>query len=169
MEEQNKSRIQAKNAVLGLLSSATSSSNSYATAPVRNQLLFNGIAGVKLKKTTTVEKTMFAKTSASVPCVKPQTMESSDKRVPLSKLIDFPGDAEAISKHLQDEAKINPAGADSYGITALHKFASWNKTNFLDLLIPKLTKEELNAVCPDGKTALHWAVEMAAVAAVKTV
>ena len=58
---------------------------------------------------------------------------------------------------------IDPAGTDSYGLTALHKFASWNKTMFIDLLVPKLTREEINYKCPDGKTALHWAVEMAAV------
>ncbi len=48
----------------------------------------------------------------------------------------------------------------------IHKFASWNKTVYLDLLIPKLTTEQLNAKA-DGKTALHWAVEMAAVGAVQ--
>ena len=53
------------------------------------------------------------------------------------------------------------------GLTSLHKFASWNKTDYLDLLIPKLTPVELEAKCPEGKTALHYAVEMASVAAVK--
>jgi len=48
------------------------------------------------------------------------------------------------------------------------KFASWNKTEYLDLLIPKLSAEELNGTDKEGKTALHWAVEMAAVASVKT-
>ena len=58
---------------------------------------------------------------------------------------------------------IDPAGTDSYGLTALHKFASWNKTLFIELIVSKLTAEEINAKCPEGKTALHWAVEMAAV------
>ena len=61
------------------------------------------------------------------------------------------------------QAGIDICGNDSYGIPALHKFASWNKTVYLDLLIPKLTPEQLNATSTDGKTALHWAVEMAAV------
>ncbi len=63
---------------------------------------------------------------------------------------------------------MDPAGADAYGITSLHKFASWNKTVYLDMLLPKLTATQLNATCPANKTALHWAVEMAAVGAVKT-
>jgi hypothetical protein len=49
----------------------------------------------------------------------------------------------------------------------LHKFSSWNKTDYLDLLVPCLKKEELEIRCPEGKTALHYAVEMASVAAVK--
>ena len=49
----------------------------------------------------------------------------------------------------------------------MHKFSSWNKTDYLDLLVPCLKKEELEVRCPEGKTALHYAVEMASVAAVK--
>ena len=72
-----------------------------------------------------------------------------------------------ITAHLANESGVDPAGADAYGLTALHKFASWNKTELLALLIPKLSAEQLNAKCPEGKTALHWAVEMASVGAVK--
>ena len=49
----------------------------------------------------------------------------------------------------------------------MHKFSSWNKTDYLDLLVPCLKKEDLEIRCPEGKTALHYAVEMASVAAVK--
>ena len=64
-------------------------------------------------------------------------------------------------------ARVSRAGADAYGLTALHKLASWNKTELLALLIPKLSAEQLNGKCPEGKTDLHWAVEMASVGAVK--
>jgi hypothetical protein len=37
----------------------------------------------------------------------------------------------------------------------------------MDLLIPHLSAEDLEATCPEGKTALHYAIEMASVAAVK--
>jgi hypothetical protein len=47
------------------------------------------------------------------------------------------------------------------------QFASWNKTELLELLLPNLTNDQLNAQCPDGKTALHWAVEMAACGSIK--
>ena len=126
------------------------------------------LGGVKLKKTTTVVKTMFRADEGTVKAgAVAAAAVSQDPRKALSKLIDFPGDLEEIRKHLEDEGGINPAGADSYGLTALHKFSSWNKTDYLDLLIPKLSPADLEARCPEGKTALHYAVEMASVAAVK--
>jgi len=130
-----------------------------------------GLAGIKLKKTNTVVKTMFKTGEGAVHAGQTATQVCTDKRRALSKLVDFPGDLEEIRAHLNNTeegaAGINPAGADSYGLTALHKFASWNKTDYLDMLLPRLSKEELNVRDPEGKTALHYAVEMASVAAVK--
>ena len=37
----------------------------------------------------------------------------------------------------------------------------------MDLLLPKLDAAAIDAADPAGKTALHWAVEMASVAAVR--
>lgn len=129
-----------------------------------------GLAGIKLKKTNTVIKTMFKVGEGEVHAgVRGKV--NTDTRRALSKLIDFPGDLEEIRMHLEnhqeDPVGINPAGADAFGLTALHKFASWNKTDYLELLIPRLSKEELEVRDPEGKTALHYAVEMASVAAVK--
>ncbi|KDO29937.1 hypothetical protein SPRG_05127 [Saprolegnia parasitica CBS 223.65] len=131
-----------------------------------------GLGQVKLKKTTTVLKTMF-KADEGTTFSGRTTTNSDDERRPLSKLIDFPGDLEEIRLHLTktkllSKDGVNPAGADAYGLTALHKFASWNKSEYLNALIPYLTMDELNAVCPEGKTALHYAVEMASAGAVKT-
>mmetsp|Transcript_14611 Transcript_14611/g.26193 ORF Transcript_14611/g.26193 Transcript_14611/m.26193 type:complete len:382 (-) Transcript_14611:214-1359(-) len=129
--------------------------------------LFSGIgAGLKsLKKTEVKEKTMFSKLEGKVTNSKGKDAKSEGKV--LSKLIDFPGDVDAIKKFLADES-INWGGADAYGLSAMHKFASWNKTELLDLVIPKLTKEEINSRDREGKTALHWAVEMASVGAINT-
>ncbi|OQR98690.1 hypothetical protein ACHHYP_08207 [Achlya hypogyna] len=131
-----------------------------------------GLGQVKLKKTTTVLKTMF-KADEGTTFSGRATVDSDDERRPLSKLIDFPGDLEDIRLQLSKttiltKEGVNPAGADAYGLTALHKFASWNKSEYLDALIPHLTKDELNAKCPEGKTALHYAIEMASAGAVKT-
>ena len=93
--------------------------------------------------------------------------QSADGRRPLSKLIDFPGDVEAIKGFLAEPERIDPAGADAYGLTALHKFASWGKVDLMAMLLPHLSDAERRQVDPDGKTALHWAVEMASVSAVK--
>lgn len=96
---------------------------------------------------------------------KPKGKDLRFARKVLSKLVDFPGDVEEIRKYLADP-NIDAGGKDAYGLTALHKFASWNKVELLEMLVPKLNEAELNAQDPDGKTALHWACEMASVAAV---
>ncbi|GMI09804.1 hypothetical protein TrVE_jg7398 [Triparma verrucosa] len=131
-----------------------------------------GLGGVKLKKTKTAVKTMFNASEGNVNSTTnvgtSNATETSDGRRALSKLVDFPGDVDEIRKHLDNSGEIDPAGKDAYGLSAIHKFASWNKTELLDLLIPKLTKDELTATCKEGKSALHWAVEMASVASVKT-
>lgn len=143
-----------------------------AAVSLFGQLGAGGLGAVKLKKTDTVLKTMFRAGEGQVKAGQPTAADNAvpgalkDDRRALSKLIDFPGDLEEIRRHLQS-GEINPAGVDAYGLTALHKFASWNKTDYLDLLLPHLSAEQLEARCPEGKTALHYAVEMASVAAVK--
>jgi ankyrin repeat protein len=128
-------------------------------------------SGVKLKKTTTVLKTMFSagegKTTGDQQQLQQQQQAPSDGRKALSKLIDFPGDFDEIRKWLDQPELVDPAAKDSYGLTALHKFSSWNKSDYLDVLIPRLNAADLEMKCPEGKTALHYAVEMASVAAVK--
>lgn len=117
-----------------------------------------------LKKVEVKEKTMFAAGEGKVTTKKATTGMATGKV--LSKLIDFPGDVNEITKLLADP-KVDPAGNDAFGLPALHKFASWNKTELIDLILPKLTKEQINYQDKDGKTALHWACEMASVACVK--
>lgn len=132
--------------------------------------IFGALGGVKLKKTATVERTMFRPSEGQGSGTGGDAdagAGAGDKRKALSKLIDFPGDVAEVTRHLENSAEVDPAGSDAYGLTALHKFASWNKTMLMELLLPHLTPEQLEARCPDGKTALHWAVEMAAVASVK--
>ena len=129
------------------------------------KMIFSGLGSALkgLKKTEITEKTMFAKSEGKVSSGIQLDAKSTGKV--LSKMIDFPGDKEEIKSHLANK-EVNPGGRDAYGLTALHKFASWNKVEFIDLLLPHLTKEQINEQDPDGKTALHWACEMASVAAV---
>ena len=137
--------------------------------------IFGQLGAVKLKKTEVKVKSMFSDAEGKVTAsassgggagAKMGTT-SSDGRRALSKLIDFPGDLKEITAHLDNSAEVDPAGTDAYGLTALHKFASWNKTEYLALLLPLLSEAQQAAKCPEGKTALHWAVEMASVGAVK--
>ena len=64
----------------------------------------------------------------------------------LSKLVEFPGDLAAIQNMLEHNlpCAVYPAGKDIFGLTAWHKFASWNKTDLLELLLPYLTKDDVN-------------------------
>ena len=161
-EQQAEAKLKAKSAIFGALGGGG----------ICGLGGLGGLGGVKLKKTTMVEKQMFGEQSTNLATksksdTTDQVKAKTPVRLALSKLIDFPGDLEEIKKHLEDP-NIDPAGKDSFGLAAIHKFASWNKTSYLDLIIPKLSTDELNAVSSDGKTALHWAVEMAAVGSVRT-
>ncbi len=130
--------------------------------------IFGMIGGVQLKKTETKVKSMFNKSEGTVTAGAKEMAKTGDGRRALSKLIDFPGDKVKIAEYLDQPEKIDPNGKDAYGLTALHKFASWNKTEYIDLIVPKLSSSDLMTPDREGKTALHWAVEMASVAAVKS-
>lgn len=133
------------------------------------KLVFAGLGGALsgLKKVSVTEKSMFSKTAGKVTTKTAGAGNDARSRGKvLSKLVDFPGDQDEIAKHLAD-SEVDAGGADAYGLTALHKFASWNKTELMDMLLPKLTPAQVNAQDPEGKTALHWACEMASVAAVR--
>ncbi|KAJ1454971.1 ankyrin repeat-containing domain protein [Pelagophyceae sp. CCMP2097] len=158
-----KAQVEALHAAYTLQNQQAPVSDDANKAAKKN--IFGLLGGVKLKKTKTTERTMFKAGEGATTAG--ATVAPSDGRRALSKLVDFPGDIGEITRHLAADGEVDPAGADAFGLTALMKFASWNKTEYLALLIPKLSKEQLQAADPYGKTALHWAVEMASVAAVK--
>mmetsp|Transcript_27652 Transcript_27652/g.46830 ORF Transcript_27652/g.46830 Transcript_27652/m.46830 type:complete len:339 (+) Transcript_27652:82-1098(+) len=88
------------------------------------------------------------------------------KKKALSKHIEYPGDLEFIQKAL-DSKEFDLAGKDMFGLTALHKFASWNKTDLIEAIAPHLTGPQFNQQTPKEKdTALHLAVKMGAARAV---
>jgi len=144
--------------------------NERATVPEERKqehakMIFGGLGGALkgLKKTQTQEKTMFSKQEGAAGANKAATA-ATPGRV-LSKLIDFPGDVEEIKKHLA--SGVPATGRDAFSLTALMKFASWNKVELMDLILPLLTAKDVNEQDAEGKTALHWAVEMASVGAVQ--
>ncbi|CAK9032854.1 Ankyrin repeat domain-containing protein 6 (Diversin), partial [Durusdinium trenchii] len=142
-------------------------SQNFKPAAGMNKNIFSQLGGALkgLKKVSITEKQMFAPSSGTVTKAKGDQQDARSTGKVLSKMIDFPGDLEEIKGLLADD-KVDPGGKDAYGLTALMKFASWNKTEFIALLLPHLSPEQINAQDPEGKTALHWACEMASVAAV---
>ena len=159
-EEQQQSKDKQKSAILGALGLGGANKGNGGGGG-----LLAALGGVSLKKTVMKEKTMFMKSEGVAGKGGASTYNVTSKR-PLSKLCEFPGDLDEITKWVEDD-KIDLNGTDAFGLLAIHKFASWNKTVFLELLLPKLSPADMNKQCPEGKTALHWAVEMAAVGAVK--
>ena len=112
--------------------------------------IFGQLGGVTLKKTKTVERSMFKKSEGSSSTSNSKSGGSSssssssdssssssrgDGRRALSKLLDFPGDVEEVRRHLASPSEVDPAGRDAYGLTALHKLASWNKTMLMEMLM----------------------------------
>ncbi len=86
---------------------------------------------------------------------------ASDK-IALSKLVEFPGDPAKLQTQLQDH-KIALNGKDMYGITALMKFAAWDKVDLLELLLPHLSASEVNVTGGKQKLPLlHYCVDMGA-------
>ena len=63
----------------------------------------------------------------------------------LSQLVEYPGDPVLVASLLAtgQEAGVTIGGKDLLGYTALHKFASWDKVDLIELLLPHLTWEEV--------------------------
>jgi ankyrin repeat protein len=66
-----------------------------------------------------------------------------------------------------DVGKVDLAGKDMFGLTALHKFCSWNNTTLTAALLRRLSAADVNAVDSDGHTALAKACEMGAFTCVR--
>jgi ankyrin repeat protein len=78
----------------------------------------------------------------------------------LSKLVEYPGDSEELRKLLEDPC-VCLNGKDMYGTTALMKFAAWNKTDLVSMLLPVLSAEEVNTTGGRERLpCLHYCVNM---------
>ena len=80
----------------------------------------------------------------------------------LSKLVEYPGEPGEVARLLA-AGEVEPHGCDLFGLTALHKFASWDKVDLLDLLLPHLDAAQCNQqVGADQLPPLHAAADMGA-------
>jgi ankyrin repeat protein len=85
---------------------------------------------------------------------------SVKQRIAISKKIEYPGNLQELSSMLNQPDLYDPAGKDMYGLAAIHKLASWNQVDCLELLLPLLSSEEVNIVSKvNGYTALHYSIE----------
>jgi len=103
----------------------------------------NNITGVIIN-TSSSSPTHSTTTSPTHYTISP-THNTNNNAAPiaLSKLVEFPGDPTKLKELLSDPS-VALNGKDMYGITALMKFAAWNKVDLLHLLLPLLDSEEVN-------------------------
>eukprot|EP01034_Spumella_vulgaris_P024026 gene24026-30322_t len=87
--------------------------------------------------------------------------------VALSKLIEYPGDPVRMSTYLTNDT-VSIHGRDMFGLTALHKVASWDKVDLLDMLLLHTSTDDVLINAPsgsaDGFTPLHMCVDSGACA-----
>lgn len=100
-------------------------------------------------------------TTSSVPTIAATSAPAQAKpKTALSKLVEFPGDPAKLREYLADDS-IALNGKDMYGLTALMKFAAWDKVDLLEILLPRLSAEEVNATGGKQKLPLlHYCVDM---------
>lgn len=80
----------------------------------------------------------------------------------LSKRVEYQATVEDVQAMLAG-GEVDAAGRDFYGLTALHKFAGWNRVDLTEVLLERLGDEDVNAIGgARGQTALHHCVEMGA-------
>jgi hypothetical protein len=109
------------------------------------------------------ERHMFSSTQSSV-IPTPPAIANLRLLPALSKFVEYPGDPLQLAS-LLEEQKVDPGGKDMLGYSALHKFASWDKVDLLELLCPHLSPALILAPAggksdPNHYTCLHLCVEM---------
>ncbi|KAJ3408926.1 hypothetical protein HDU80_003889 [Chytriomyces hyalinus] len=97
-----------------------------------------------------------------------QVTPQSKKLKEISSYIEYPGDTDALTSMLKNPSEYSVLGRDMFGWSALHKLASWNKPDLLQLVLDAIPSEDgindnSNA---DGFTAMHCAIDNGALDAV---
>lgn len=113
---------------------------------------------------TEVKHIFKMSSNPSSPPPPPPSSSSLSNKKNLSKEVEFPGDPQRLRGIIDNElSEYHLGGKDSFGLSALHKFASWNKVDLLQMLCEHLSVEELNSPGgSEGYTCLHWAADMGA-------
>ncbi|KAJ3135957.1 hypothetical protein HK100_002201 [Physocladia obscura] len=94
----------------------------------------------------------------------------------ISSHIEYPGDIFALKSMLSDPVSYDPLGNDLFGWSALHKFASWNKPDLLQILVDSLADPNVCSAAVNAKsrnadafTPAHCAIDNNALTALSTI
>lgn len=98
----------------------------------------NTAVSPQLASSTVPASLVIVSSENSPPASLPPSLKQKAGLPALSKFVEFPGDPVMVEKLLR-EGKVDPAGLDMFGWSALHKFAAWDKVDLLALLMPFLT------------------------------
>jgi ankyrin repeat protein len=139
----------------------------------------NIFGAVKLRSVASVAKTeppsaaVGDKPHTVMVCGAPGPLQVLDarKKIAVSQKVEYPGNLDELNLMLASPDRYDVLGKDMFGLTALHKFASWDKDELVHALLTSgaacMPPEGVNLVCPQGFTALHYSVEFGAVRTLK--
>lgn len=132
---------------------------------IQEKLSFQETEGEKLILTSHVVKDPL-QSAQSHPIAAP-----IKRKTALSKILEYPGDLAAIKTAVEAQsADYDINGKDMFGLTALHKVASWDVVDILQYLLQQ-SEVDVNVVIKAagdqlGFTALHCAIDMNALRSV---
>ncbi len=80
--------------------------------------------------------------------------------------MEYPGDITKLKDMIDKPDAFNAAGKDMFGWCAIHKFASWNKVDLLEVILNPgiLSPADVNDTSnPDGFSVVHCCVDNGAI------
>ncbi|KAI8840139.1 ankyrin repeat-containing domain protein [Chytriomyces cf. hyalinus JEL632] len=134
----------------------------------RNERVSTVAAQVQVKHIFSSHTESINQPNSSAAVAPVQATPQLKKLKAISSYIEYPGDRDALTCMLKNSSEYSVLGRDMFGWSALHKLASWNKPDLLQLVLDAIPSEDgvsdnSNA---DGFTAMHCAIDNGAVDAV---
>jgi hypothetical protein len=90
-----------------------------------------------------------------------ENIPGTKRKKSISQQVEYPGDLEKLRLMLDNSDEYDRSGKDMFGVSAIHKFAAWNKSDLLQMLMRDMTENEVNALGGENNfSCLHYSIEM---------